>query len=300
MSTEQAQPYRDVAYAAAARGWHVFPVSPGRKTPPAITKWETRATTDPDRIDRAWASTGWNVGVATGPSGLVVVDLDVPKSNEGPAPAPWNQLGITCGADVLAAITERARQPWPHTYTVQTPAGGLHLYFTAPAGQAFRNSQSKLGWKIDTRAGGGYVLAAGSTVEHRPYVVIDERDPVQLPFWIAFGLTVAPLPPAPPPDRPVLTGRRASAYLAAAIRAESDRIRTAPRGRHNWCLYLASVALGQLVAGRALSHADAHAALRAAVEHHVASECGCTAAEVEKTIASGLRAGHRRPRTAAA
>jgi hypothetical protein len=37
----------------ARRGWRVFPVAPGRKKPPAVRDWETRATTDPDRIHRA-------------------------------------------------------------------------------------------------------------------------------------------------------------------------------------------------------------------------------------------------------
>lgn len=34
----------------ASRGWHVFPITPGAKKPPIIDRWETRATTDPDRI----------------------------------------------------------------------------------------------------------------------------------------------------------------------------------------------------------------------------------------------------------
>lgn len=79
---------------AAERGWHVFPLRPGDKRPalhgesvcPGIgdcagghRKWEDRATTDPDRIRRAWAHGAFNVGIATGPSGLVVIDLDMPK-----------------------------------------------------------------------------------------------------------------------------------------------------------------------------------------------------------------------------
>lgn len=42
-------------------------------------KGEDRATVDPDRIRRAWADRTFNIGVATSPSGLVVVDLDMPK-----------------------------------------------------------------------------------------------------------------------------------------------------------------------------------------------------------------------------
>src|SRR5438093_650742 len=50
--------------------------------------WEARATTDPDRIRKAWTRAPYNVGIACGPSGLLVVDLDVPKPGQQP-PAPW-------------------------------------------------------------------------------------------------------------------------------------------------------------------------------------------------------------------
>jgi Bifunctional DNA primase/polymerase, N-terminal len=41
------------AVAAAARGWHVFPLAPRHKTPRRqLTDWEAKATTDPVRIER--------------------------------------------------------------------------------------------------------------------------------------------------------------------------------------------------------------------------------------------------------
>ena len=72
----------DDAQAAAGRGWRVFPLVPGRKQPrKAATDWETVATSDAERIARWWAvHPADNVAVATGPSGLVVVDLDVSES----------------------------------------------------------------------------------------------------------------------------------------------------------------------------------------------------------------------------
>lgn len=288
----------EAALAAADRGWHVFPVLPNEKRP-AVEQWEQRATTDPSRIQLAWGERRWNVGLACGPSGLLVVDLDQPEPGDDIPPPPWNMLDIRGGADVLAILAKRARQPWPETYSVRTPSGGQHLYFTAPPGSRLRNTQGRLGWKIDTRTGGGYVLAPGSLIADRAYQPVDPRATVaNLPFWLEAQLAPPPAPAGP--KTPTLPGERADAYVAAAIRGESDRIRTARRGQHNSTIFISSVALGQLVAGGALGYQDARAALRAAAEGHVASACNCTSREVEATIASGLRAGASRPRGAAA
>ncbi|MFC7591275.1 bifunctional DNA primase/polymerase [Nonomuraea antimicrobica] len=78
------------ALAAARRGWHVFPVAIGDK-PPAkgFTDWGANATTDPDLIRRWWTRAPYNIGIACGPSGLVVVDLDTQKPGmEGLRPRP--------------------------------------------------------------------------------------------------------------------------------------------------------------------------------------------------------------------
>ena len=62
----------------AARGWHVFPLVPNTKRP-AVIAWEERAPRDPDRVRRTWSNTAYGIGIACGPSRLVVIDLDVPK-----------------------------------------------------------------------------------------------------------------------------------------------------------------------------------------------------------------------------
>ena len=87
----------------AARGWHVFPLRPGDKRPAfpdhkaedctgtdlrcrgGHQGWEPRATTDPGRIGRAWARTPYNIGIACGPSGLLVIDLDTAQARRGAA-----------------------------------------------------------------------------------------------------------------------------------------------------------------------------------------------------------------------
>ncbi len=313
------------ALEAAARGWHVFPLRAGAKQPalhgydrcprtgPCTTRhagWEQRATTDPDRIRAAWGTgtstgAGFNVGIACGPSGLVVVDLDATKPGDQ-VPERWTEVpGVGDGQDVLAVLAEDATGCGlaAETYTVATPSGGLHLYYRAPAGVELRNTEGDrgrgLGWKIDTRAHGGYVVAAGSTLGQpgRAYRVLDDRDPVPLPGWLAERLAPAPLPAAP--TTPITASRGRSRYLDAAIHGETTKVLDAPASQRNACLYAASVALGQLVAGGAVTEAEVTTALLSAAGKHVALGA-YSARQAAQTIASGIRAGANRPRQVAA
>jgi len=291
-------PLLDAALAHAARGWRVFPVAPQAKTP-AVTGWEARATTDAARIRRAWTHAPYNIGIACGPSRLVVIDLDTPKPGEPPPPEAWQLPGVVDGADVLAVLAERAGQPLPvSTYAVRTGRGGLHLYFTHPeSGAELRNTQGGaggLGWKIDTRAHGGYVVAAASTVQHRAYRVVHDVDPAPLPTWLAQTLAPAPLPEQAPVTLD-LAGGRASAYVRSAVDAQVRAVLDSPPGARNVAVYRSAVALGQLAAGGALTEADVIAVLTPAALH-----VGQTARETARTIASGLKTGARRPRTVAA
>src|SRR6266536_6029828 len=180
----------------ARRGWRVFPLRPGDKRP-AVRDWETRATTDPARIERAWRADRFNIGIACGPSGLVVVDLDQPKPGQVPPPA-YRLPGVRHGGDVLAVLCEANDQPLPvDTYTVRTASGGTHLYYATPAAVTLRNTAGRLGWLIDTRATGGYVVAAGSTVASHQYTALVDVDPVPLPGWLADRLADRDPGPAP-------------------------------------------------------------------------------------------------------
>ncbi|MFI7352358.1 bifunctional DNA primase/polymerase [Streptomyces avidinii] len=284
---------------AASRGWRVFPLVPGGKRP-AVSEWESRATTDRDRIARAWSVGAFNVGVATGPSGVVVIDLDRPKHPGDTPPAAWAENGVTDGADVLAVLCERHDQPFPtDTYAVRTWSGGTHLYFLAPEGEPLRNtagdSARGLGWKVDTRAWGGLVVGAGSTFAGQAYEVAHDGPVAPLPGWLAELLRPAPLP-AQTPVTVALTGRgRRTAFLRSAINGEMERVTKSGPHEHNNSLYLAAVALGQLVAGGELGEADVTGWLLTA-----ALQVGQGEREAGRTIASGLRAGANRPRTVAA
>ncbi|MQA06644.1 MAG: DNA primase [Streptosporangiales bacterium] len=282
----------DVPLTAAARGWHVFPLRTGDKRP-AVDRWETRATTDLNRIRVCWTAGRYGVGIACGPSGLLVIDLDVPKPDQ-PPPSDYGP-GITCGQDVLATICEEAGQPHPPaTYTVRTGQGGLHLYYRGPSRLELRNTHSSLGPLIDTRGHGGYVVAAGTSVNGQRYELLDDAPIADLPDWLADRLTPAQLPAQEPIPVRVDTGRL-SIYLAAAVRAELDHVHRAPPGTRNRALYGAAVALGQLVAGGALDEHQAAGWLLAA-----GIAVGQSEREATRTIASGFKAGARRPRQVAA
>ena len=178
---------RGAALEAARRGWAVFPCRPDDKRP-AVPDWENRACSDPERVGRYWPSDQHNIGIACGPSRLVVVDLDT----HGHLPEDWRQLpGIRDGRDVLAQLAEWAGKPWPSTYMVATANGGWHLYFTAPEASGIRNSASLLGPLVDVRGAGGYVVAAGSRVDGKPYELLDVGDTVPLPAWICQLLAPA-------------------------------------------------------------------------------------------------------------
>jgi hypothetical protein len=278
------------ALAAIARGWHVFPLAENRKRPAfGLTDWETRATTDAERIARHWRRhPADNIGIATGPSGLVVIDLDTAKPDAPPLGPEWTDA--VNGFDVLEHLADRhGPTALPETYTVRTAGGGWHLYYRAPAGAALRNTAGRIGPLIDTRAVGGYVVAAGSLVGGNRYEPFHDEDELPvLPGWLC-ALSAPPPPAAPCP----LPSRRSMAgYAGAALAAEGDRARTAPAGQRNHCLNKAAWNLAKHVAAGRLDRATVEHELQAAGEARLRDPHD-TPADVARTIRSALDAGLR-------
>ncbi len=309
----------------AARGWHVFPLRPddrpadpdhpkkpafpdhaadrcsGReprcRAAGAHVGWELRATTDPDRIRRAWSSAAYGIGIACGPSGLLVVDLDVPKRDQTPPPE-WQQQGVRDGADVFSTICARhdddgAPEVW-NTHIVRTTSGGHHLYLAHPPGEPLRNTTGQrgrgLGWLVDTRGHGGYVVAAGSTIGGRAYEVLHDADPVAVPGWLAKLLRPEPFR-APRGVLGDLSAYRLDAYLRGAISRTLAKLAETTEGGRNDGLFIAAQSLGQLAAGGAVSEAVITDVLTPA-----GRSLGLAEGEIGSTIRSGLTAGARRPR----
>jgi DNA polymerase-1 len=319
----------DTALWCAARGWHVFPLRAAAKQPawhradacPATGEcaaghrtWEQRASTDPARIGQLFAhSTArapLNVGIATGPSGLIVLDLDVPKPGQQPPPQ-WARPAIANGADVLAAVCEQHGQPFPRdTFMTRTRRGGWHLYFIPPPGTVLGcttgDTPRGLGWLIDTRARGGYVVAPGCYVAEDDgagwYTVARHRPPAVLPDWLC-GLLTSP-PSASPPIECRSSGTDVvhdlDRYAATALNREMERVRTAAIGGRNHALNKAAFHLGQLIASGALPEQLAYDNLYYAASHHFGiGSPPFTAADAHATICAGITAGKRHPRTLA-
>ncbi|WP_037601812.1 bifunctional DNA primase/polymerase [Streptacidiphilus rugosus] len=277
----------NAALAAVQRGWPVFPLRPGTKKPAlhgettcpntgpcarGHAKWEQRATLDPATVRGWWRQQpGCNVGIATGPAGLLVIDLDAPKS-DGDMP---------CGMTTFKALCERAGQHLPTTRTVRTAGGGWHLYFTAPPGARLGNTAGQLGPLIDTRGSGGYVVAPGSVTPAGMYAAHDLADPAPLPAWMLALLTPAP--------RLAVTSLRTpprgqgSGYAEAALTSEYNAVSGAGEGQRNARLTRAARALGRFVADGRLTRGRVEEALKEA-----GRACGLTERECRATITNAL------------
>ena len=271
------------ALALAARRWHVFPCAVNGKQPALRGNWQDHATTDPAHIRNWWTSRPYNIGLACGPSSLVVVDLDVPK---GP--------GQATGAEALARLCAEARQPCPwSTFTVFTPSGGHHLYFQAPAHQV-SNSAGRLAPHIDIRADGGYVVAPGSQISGRAYTRRNNARPMPLPDWLGDRLRPQPPPPSVRREVPCIATptARDTAWAMAALRDETGRVAAAVDGTRHDTLNRAAFSLGQLVGAGLLPELAVATSLADA-----ARQSGLPERDIPRIIHSGMTEGTRHPRS---
>ena len=286
------------ALAAADAGWHVFPCAPGSKRPALPDNWQDLATTDSGRIRAWWARRPYNVGIACGRSGLVVIDLDVARDGPDGRDGRDGFRGLdgpASGADALERLCLAHGQRYPAgTYTVDTPSGGSHLYFTAPQ-TPVRNSAGRLGPLIDVRADGGYVVGDGSVIDGRRYAARGDFLPLALPLpaWLARLLREEPALPDFTRPLPALDREQGRAYALAAFREETRRVAEAPVGTRNHTLNRAAFSLGQLVAAGLIPPLPVMTGLAGA-----AARAGLPADEARRTIRSGMAAGARKPRPA--
>lgn len=294
MSSNEESPLA-AALAYAARGWAVFPchspvrgcrcscgrggcASPAKH--PRLPRGLTSASTEAAQIEGWWRR--WpraNVAVYTGAaSGVVVVDVDPRHGGGESLEALVAEHGALPGAGLVA-----------------TGGGGQHLYLAHPGGRVPNDAGRRLGAGLDIRGDGGYVLAPPS--RHASGACYEwlclSPELAAPPKWLAQRM----VEPAPQPARAVTAVfppvSHSDAWGAAALRAEAAAVAGTAEGCRNNRLNLAAFRLGQLVGSGHLDYGAAASALDAA-----ATTAGLGQREAERTIASGLGAGSRSPRSA--
>ena len=280
------------ALAAALRGWHVFPCAVGGKRPALRGNWQDLATTSADQIRDWWTRAPYNIGIACGPSGLIVIDLDLPRDADDEEAADGTLFPLS-GADILSGLARQHGERYPGgTYIVDTPSGGCHLYFSATGAERARNSAGAVGPHIDVRADGGYVVGAGSRVGRRAYAARGQPTVAPLPSWLARLIRDSYGPPEVPAARlPTDDRAQGRAYAMAALRAETERVAAARPGTRNDTLNRAAFSLGQLVAAGLLPPIPVITALIDAARY-----AGLPQDEAVRTVRSGMAAGARKPR----
>ena len=127
-----------------ANGWTIIGVG-GDKRP--VGSWRVGGWNriSPTSSRKKVSSKSAGVGIITGPSGLVIIDLDTPQA-------------MTEWIERFGAITTR---------TAHTPRG-LHIYYTSPDASNLKPRTNVLP-NIDVRAGESYVVAPGSTLDGGTY-----------------------------------------------------------------------------------------------------------------------------------
>lgn len=266
-----AERQRAVALTWVGRGVPVVPC--GRDKRPMVPGFGAGASEedlapfrDPETV-RSWWSGKYaraHVGLLTGRGpgrGLLVVDMDMPKGDARPLEGRW--AGCWGGTDVLELLAREAGAPWPETYTVMTPSGGLHLYYLQPeegpligCAKGEGSRPPHLGPLVDVRGLGGVAIAAGSysPAQGRAYERVSPPEllPQPLPRWLLELLRPA-APPGPPPAPAVVRSlpsgsSRAERYAAAALRGEAEEVAAEPEGGRNQRLFRAARKLGELSA----------------------------------------------------
>lgn len=244
-------------------------------------KWKDRADVTDAELGwwwRRWPRAG--VGIITGEtSGIVVIDVD-PRH----------------GGDATLAALEEVHGPLPVTLTARTGGGGWHYVFRHP-GFVVQNVQNdetrKLGPGLDVRGDGGQIAAAPTLhASGRRYEWTDWfAEPVDLPGWMADRLRKPPSPAAPAYQYAPASIGHPNRYVAAALRAQCQRVADARQGERNERLFLASCSLGELVGAGLLAPEQAgQHLLRAALAK------GLGEGEARPTILSGLNTGAANPK----
>ncbi|MBU1039990.1 MAG: bifunctional DNA primase/polymerase [Proteobacteria bacterium] len=257
----------EAALSYAAKGWAVFPCKDKR---PMVRNGFYAGTTDEAQI-RAWWKE-WpdaQIAVRTG-SGFWVFDVDAP--------------------DGIASLVEleKANGALPRTREQRTGGGGRHLFFKMPSEHIIRNSASQVAPGIDVRGEGGYAIVPPSSHESgKNYEWANDEPIADAPLWLVQAAMSKKAP------KEGLCATVSMAEVQEGLCGLVSMVEKAQEGTRNDTLNKAAFRAGSLIANGDMEREEAEQAL-----YDVAVAAGLPPEEVEKTIASGLRAGHAAAATA--
>jgi hypothetical protein len=258
------------AVAAAERGWYVFPIVEGTKRP--AVKWVTEKdySNDPDEV-AGWFRDGENIGVALGPSGLLVID---PDRHDHDGVAELDKLCKELADD----------GDWPDTLTIHTAGNGYHLYFANPHGY---RSSTGLPEGIDFKGARTMVLAPGSVIGLNQYRVVNEAPVADLPEWLE-EIILAPKPPSKHKHRlpSVALEIMPTKQLQKKIAAIRDKAAQGRPGERNNILHWAACRMGEIVDAGRLTAAEAESHLLWSAE-----ACGLLAEDREYAVLATIQSG---------
>lgn len=182
---------RQAALAYIERGWPVLPVwwtrngicacprgpacpEKTRGKHPMLRHGVHDASVEYEDVSRWWMFQRANIAIATGPSRLLVVDVD-PRHG---------------GNDQLEELFD-VHGPFPRTHTVATGGGGHHYYFRRPCDRHFCG---KLAVGIDVKHSGGCVIAPPSRhASGRAYRLAIDAEVAAPPEWLIEKATKPPV-----------------------------------------------------------------------------------------------------------
>jgi Bifunctional DNA primase/polymerase, N-terminal len=222
----------DLVVSYAQRNWAVFPLKPGTKEPGARSGFYA-GTDDLVTIRAWWRQRDWNIGIWTGASNLVVIDLDLDKTDA----ASWNRGGPTPGISWWLEMCAVAEYDWEQTYCVTTASGGLHVYFES--NKPYPPGVGQFGALVDVRAGGSYVVGAGSETDVGVFEHCCSDQVQPLPDWLDELLTARARVPVVGPAQQLHYDQTHSfdSSLEGLCRVLQTSVEGERNNAYNWCVW---------------------------------------------------------------
>lgn len=265
----------------ALLGWRLHPASQYSKAA-CVKSAADVATYDLDRLaewTREFPRCNWRV-VMEG-SGIWGLDVDAP--------------GADHAADGIAALADLVAEngPIPPRPMTRSGGGGCALFF--------RHDGEPISGRTGTPCPGIDPRRGPLTVTVPPSVHITTRQtyrwitapwqltPPPAPAWLLKLVAPPPAPPLPAQPRIDPTGEHGRRYAVEALRREVEAVAIAAQGCRNDQLNRSVFAVARFIAQGLLEATEIAEALA-----HAGRVAGLHHQEVERTLASGLRAGARR------